>query len=647
MSQCGCGAGVSTLRADDTGLLVAGVAGTLAASAGSCDGKGGCGGAGGSTTLRADDTGLLVAGAAGTIDAGCPCQVQTLIASACSSSGGSSAAAKEDPRLTDEHPVNEVGDAKDVHVLLLAGLAVSASAGRQVEMGSLRRSLDRHSEAWTTSEGLLLPDRTAPGTLTADAVKSPAILLPGGIGAVASHLSFAYRTVEFSVSERFFREYNRDFRSARRGPGEGRGLVSSLSEALRALWANYLDDVTLGVGEFGKLLGCYNLGREEIAGNYYFFDDSWGAPFYVIRYACQMVHTYNTYLSYRAGGGACRGFDTFATELLEGNYATNDAGERCSLTINLRNADDRYAQLRDACTAQKPCDGGFNQDTTCDTTPCCESTPWEPMTWTWVSSTGRNCWSGARADHCDPPDTGCAMAAIGNDFNATFEPATLGWDGFVVDWVMYLARLAWDYSRSGVPDLEGALAAADAASKLARYALRIIANWGRILIHEIGHSYLGGGHCVFECCFDRTSRNWLCHVRGRLGLPGDPYTPAYVASLNIYDDFEPTDHFTRQTSACDDDGENYTHWSCDVQANGVVGQHADFCSSGCTTITLTATTGYCLESTGTGGGTGWNVPAPSWPLPCFRWADGRLVETPCDPGDIDPPETPDVDWMDP
>jgi hypothetical protein len=89
---------------------------------------------------------------------------------------------------------------------------------------------------------------------------------------------------------------------------------------------------------------------------------------------------------------------------------------------------------------------------------------------------------------------------------------------------------------------------------------------GQVAIHEIGHVFLGSGHCRFGCCFEYSAGAWRCGVRGTLGLP----------------------HGTFQDDAADDArsvvgdvsvvcGSN-RNATCEVSAYGVQLSRANFCA---------------------------------------------------------------------
>ncbi len=105
----------------------------------------------------------------------------------------------------------------------------------------------------------------------------------------------------------------------------------------------------------------------------------------------------------------------------------------------------------------------------------------------------------------------------------TQRPEVLAWEAFVCDYILFLSRLAFDCARD--PTIGQTHAQRDAyrqhAWDLGRYALRILASRGRILIHELGHAHNGsGGHCGNgDCCFELAAQHWLCSMTSAWGMP--------------------------------------------------------------------------------------------------------------------------------
>jgi len=180
------------------------------------------------------------------------------------------------------------------------------------------------------------------------------------------------------------------------------------------------------------------------------------------------------------------------------------------------------------------------------------------------------------SDSYQLPDHGCVNTAVGDNFGVTMHPVRLAFDGVRCDYALFLARLAYDYAMENpILNVDYALS----AIRLASFALRVIANWGRLFIHELGHTYCGRGHCNWDCCFDTASYAWLCKVRGLLGLPGTTDWPTYVGDTDGSDE------------ACTED-ENYglvslstgIYTRCNVVEYGIPGQQSHYCATPCMTL---------------------------------------------------------------
>jgi hypothetical protein len=136
----------------------------------------------------------------------------------------------------------------------------------------------------------------------------------------------------------------------------------------------------------------------------------------------------------------------------------------------------------------------------------------------------------------------------------TFQPAHLAYDGEVCDTLMFMAQLCLDRARAlcsrrerEAPDwAPQAVLAVRAGRQFASYALVIIAERAKVLVHELGHVYLGGSpHCGYDAsilskevaspvaehtgaprwrsCFDVASWAFLARVQAENGLPIEPY----------------------------------------------------------------------------------------------------------------------------
>jgi hypothetical protein len=142
----------------------------------------------------------------------------------------------------------------------------------------------------------------------------------------------------------------------------------------------------------------------------------------------------------------------------------------------------------------------------------------------------------------------------------TFQPAHLAYDGEVCDTLMFMAQLCLDRARAlcrrrerEAPDwAPQAVLAVRAGRQFASYALVIIAERARVLVHELGHVYLGGSpHCGYDAsilskgvpspvadhtgaprwrsCFDVASWAFLARVQAENGLPIEPYIAVVAA----------------------------------------------------------------------------------------------------------------------
>jgi hypothetical protein len=163
-------------------------------------------------------------------------------------------------------------------------------------------------------------------------------------------------------------------------------------------------------------------------------------------------------------------------------------------------------------------------------------------------------------------------------------PIRLAFDGVRCDYALFLARIAHDYWLES-HDWDYLAY----ASRLARFALRVIASWGKLLIHEMGHTFLGLGHCEWDCCFDVAANAWLCKVRGWLGLPEDDDKPWYVPRAEK----QGTDcgaSWPPEEDGTDEEDERSwwigygMFYRCDVRRFGVAGQEARYCATGCGVI---------------------------------------------------------------
>lgn len=425
---------------------------------------------------------------------------------------------------------------------------------------------------------------------------------------------FRYRTIEFSLPATWADTYESDlealyadYDAAEDGWAQmSHGLVGSTNGTIDELWSRIQRTPTDFATAF-DLIGCYNLhrGDSEVASRYRFWRFSWGAPLQVHLWTHQLLLTFSSWFtpgSWRSTVESrvteCDGMPAFVISLLQGSRAEgreNWTGEACYLTVSYRSDGTDAHEVTAPCLSDYTCEQQYKPTGS----SACDGLPWDAWTLDWQSS--EHCFTsdGTTTGDCKRPDTedppsNCEQNAHHNVFSINLHASELAYQGAVCDYVMYLARMALDYSRalssSGAPAATVA-EYRDAADKLSRYALVVLAYNGRHWLHEIGHAWLGtsegtydtddrlwsGAHCQFNCCNDVVADNWWCKVRGWLGLP------LYNYESYGSDDYDPTASTVDgdESDACSDDEYAVRIWSCDVVALGVPAQQAYFCSTGC------------------------------------------------------------------
>jgi hypothetical protein len=202
---------------------------------------------------------------------------------------------------------------------------------------------------------------------------------------------------------------------------------------------------------------------------------------------------------------------------------------------------------------------------------------------------------------------GTTTEGYGGMWAINFPPSNLAFDGFVCDQIFFRARMIYDYVRNNIPIMNpnGAgfnpayVEGMNAAQLIARYALRIIAEWGYHLVHEVGHTYLGNMHCKWGCCFELAAQQWLCKVRGHLGLPEGEYVKNNQDSdwpLGL-EDF-PTQELNQEVSNCGDEGIPVEPVMMTCSIRNVFNE--DSLTKFCATIATCDAENYNCECSGTG-----------------------------------------------
>lgn len=436
-----------------------------------------------------------------------------------------------------------------------------------------------------------------------------------------------YRDVELTLDPTFYTEYVNDLRGLREQyatAAEGwddlsHGLVSSVGDTLDVLWWR----IKLLKGDFQKfshLVSCWNLHQDDPSKveDYSFWCWGWGAPHKLHMWTCQMLYSTADYVDYNWTPGTsvpdyadeCIGLAGYIRSALMGGSPKNRANEDCYLSFAFRSDGSSHDLVNDWCEEQKnkhlACDEPWARESEI---PDCVGTSWDNWEGAWIESA--NCAGNGKTGLCAAPDTGCASAnGRHNNYSIHLHAITLAYDGYVCDHIMFLARMAMDYGRwlESQGRSTEAMQAEVAADLISRYALRIMAERCRLLIHEIGHAWLWtspdsltywGSHCEYNCCNDIAQTHWWCWVRAALGLPYQVYQR--VGLYGDYDPAHPTMDYVELDPCSGDIEKNgefsqraYHVWRCTFSENGRDGlMPTGFCSTGCLS-------GYPVNESGSG-----------------------------------------------
>lgn len=539
------------------------------------------------------------------------------------------------PALTPARPVKGVG--------ILCGDGVKSGAGQRLEARS-NVDVAKHSnrdgllcaglptlgvsqnvaallwaEVRDAGGFVLRPDASDPGAVHARKLGSgaPGSYLsagsPRGGGSVSGiRPTIQYRQVSLVMEREFYEAYLDDLRKLHRRYRRAEsdfddrhyGLVSSVGDTLDTLWAA----IKREKGDFGAyhdLITCWNLHKndESRVRDYAFWPWGWGAPHKVHMWSCQMLYNYWLFIDYQwtpgssvpSYAGECMGSGGFIRDLLLGAVDSNRADEACFLSFAYRSDGSSSEKLSEWCGVQGDLElGCAHQWAQESDISDCAGAAWDDWSPKWVE--GLNCVTGtAGTTDCDKPEQRCPTAdGRHHDFTVHLHAIRMAFDGYAVDHIMYLARMALDYGKwlDGLGRANESMAADAAADLISRYALRIMAERCRLYIHEIGHAWLQnstkslkypGTHCEYNCCNDIAQTHWWCWVRADLGLPNDLY---HAAGENDYSPSSDADY--RELDPCSGDiktsdhSRAYHYWRCVLRENGAAGYSPlSYCSTAC------------------------------------------------------------------
>ena len=393
------------------------------------------------------------------------------------------------------------------------------------------------------------------------AAAAPASAAPPVVGGASAgrDVWFGYRATEFTVPSAWLVAYRSDLVAQHAaGTGAAVGSVSGIDEALSFLWGDVQILVrAAGVDprSFDGLLSCYNLPTDtmptEMGAS--FWHRGWGPPLEFHRWTLALITVFSRQVEEPCTGDwHCDGFGDWLASVLRDERTERDLeGEGpCKVKFRYMNFDTTHAMTADTGEGSESwtCGALAGRSTACDEGFQVEhrdgvlrrydrGADWDTGLPPARFDTTANAWlANGRAAH---PVTSISTPIMSGELSAYVEDATwavtqrpefLAWFGFVTDYILYLARMAFDYAR----DLDGGARPSERAEyrqkayELGRYALRLLTDRGRLVIHELGHVHNGlGGHCTRgECCFDLAAYRWECAVTAQLGLPIDPGTSA-------------------------------------------------------------------------------------------------------------------------
>lgn len=378
----------------------------------------------------------------------------------------------------------------------------------------------------------------------------------GGGGSSGRDVWFGYRDTEFTVPSRWLVRYQSALaRQYALGTGEDVGIASGVDRALSVLWGDVWTVVraaAVDLAGFDSLLSCYNLPTDTMPADIdaRFWHTGWGPPLQFYRWTNALIVAFSRQIEEPCTHDEhCDGFAEFVDSVLRGETSKTDglgAGP-CKLRFRMMNDDTAHAFVAGTSDSRErwicgeyagsrtDCDEGFLMRVSgrgrvlADTgSPWSHGLPpsrFDTVANAWIARGGSTHPSGSLS--APPSSSGVVAYVYDGTWSVTLRPELLSWYGYVCDYILYLARMALDYAQDplGAPASDRAGYRAKAA-ELSRYALRIMADQGRLLIHELGHVHNGsGGHCSRgNCCFDLAGHRWRCALSAILGLPMDTGT---------------------------------------------------------------------------------------------------------------------------
>lgn len=347
------------------------------------------------------------------------------------------------------------------------------------------------------------------------------------VGEAKAWVKLGYGSASFHVDARWYRQYAAD-------PSRW----STPDKVLAAIWPDYLAALAAsGVPptSFDRLIGCWDIAPDTSPSRYTFWQGGDGAPRELFRHMLGLLVAYRAMI--RDGQSEtelCAGFGEWIFDALQGEEVARPNGTRCRMMFNLRG---------DGATDGHIVDQGCGYpalDCSVDPRGATVAVPWDDYSPVWVEVDGAaytyyyllDTVSGSAAGTWDIIRPG--TVAFGGKHRLNLPAVRLAWDALRADAALSVARVAVDYVRSGGADAGHLAAAYDAG----RFVLGLALAYGHTLIHELGHTFLGGGHCTWGCCFDLAGHRFACGVKGTLGLSTNGSPCPSLGFVQFADDIE-------------------------------------------------------------------------------------------------------------
>jgi hypothetical protein len=308
--------------------------------------------------------------------------------------------------------------------------------------------------------------------------RSPTAL--GGSGGLAVGIRFRYGEVDFSVPQSWLQRK------------ESGGDWTPRQDVLDDLWSAWRASIAASGTDWGDLmavLGCFDVDTDA---DNLFWDAGWGGPLAIILNALQMSANFDASeeivdfrIHFLAEDARFEGDEEAGQDCTRGSDGEEGG---CGIPYDWISVTTYAGRQNDVLVAYG-----------CRTGPSCA-----PADYIGSYEDERN---GA-------PKTGCEFGAKGGANHIRMQPSHLYWGGILNDYLMYWARVAYDYWLE-----TGDASYRSAAQSLALHTLTQILYWAGHLCHEFGHVYCGGNHCVSNGLFMESARqNMVCKVRALLGL---------------------------------------------------------------------------------------------------------------------------------